>query len=184
MSLDQTLSARIYHIAKSSWILRPVAIFCATSLLFMMITAVVFTCSPVDCDADLWIRVRGSVITLGFPLFMTWLVTFLVQKLVKRERPFENGHGAPLIQMVWKEPSFPSAHAAIAFATASVGLWMYSDMFGPWLFIAAFAVAVSRVAVGVHYVSDVLFGALLGMSVGGVSLIGILWLLSMPSWAY
>lgn len=148
----------------------------------MMIAAVVFSCSSVDCDVNLWWRVRGSLFTIGFPLFMAWLVTFGLQKLVKRERPFENGHGAPLIQMVWKEPSFPSAHAAIAFATAAVSLYLFSDLFGPWLFVAAFVVALSRVAVGVHYVSDVVFGGILGFVVGSASWYGLMWLFFMTSW--
>lgn len=182
MSFDQTLSARIYHITKSSLILRPLAIFCATSLLFVMIAAVVFSCSPVDCDVDLWWRVRGSVFTIGFPLFMTWLVTFGLQKLVKRERPFENGHGAPLIQMVWKEPSFPSAHAAIAFATAAASFYVSAELFGPWLFVVAAVVAVSRVAVGVHYLSDVVFGAILGFVIGSASWYGLMGLFFMSPW--
>ncbi|MBI5793510.1 phosphatase PAP2 family protein [Candidatus Uhrbacteria bacterium] len=182
MSIDQPWSSRIYTFTKASWILRPIAIFCATSLVFMMMTAVVFSCSPVDCDADLWRRVYGSVITLGFPLFMTWLVTFAMQKLVKRQRPFEHGSREPLIKMVWEEPSFPSAHAAIAFATAAVAWWDFAEVFGPWLFVVAFVVAISRVAVGVHYFSDVIFGALIGFAVGSASWFGLMWLFFLSPW--
>lgn len=172
----------MHQMTKPSWLLRPVAIFCATSLLFIMMTALLFACSPVDCDVNLWERVWGSAITLGVPLFMTWLVTFGLQKLVKRERPFENGRGAPLIQMVWIEPSFPSAHAALAFATAAVGLFRYADVFGPWLFVAAALVALSRVAVGVHYLSDVVVGAMVGLVVGSTTWYGLMWLFFMSPW--
>ena len=182
MSLDQTLSARVYTITKSSWVFRPIAIFCSTSLVFMMITAVVFSCSPVDCDVDQCQRVQGTAVSLGFPLFMTWLVTFVLQKLVKRDRPFEHGSHEPLIKMVWKEPSFPSAHAAIAFATVAVRFVDSPELFGPWLFIAAVLVAMSRVAVGVHYVSDVVFGAILGFVVGSASWYGLMWLVFMFPW--
>ena len=84
--------------------------------------------------------------------------------------------------MVWVEPSFPSAHAAVAFATATVGSYLYFDVFGPWLFIAAMAVAVSRVAVGVHYFTDVFFGALIGLVIGSSSLFGLLWLIFLSPW--
>lgn len=148
----------------------------------MMIAAVVFSCSPVDCDVNLWWRVRGSVFTIGFPLFMTWLITFGLQKLVKRERPFEHGSNEPLIKMVWKEPSFPSAHAAIAFATAAASFYASAELFGPWLFVAAAIVAVSRVAVGVHYLSDAIFGAFLGFVIGSASWYGLMWIFFMSPW--
>ncbi|MBI2472999.1 phosphatase PAP2 family protein [Candidatus Uhrbacteria bacterium] len=176
MSFDQTLSRNIYRIAKDSWILRPLAIFCANTLLFIMITAIVFTCSALDCDADFWRRTQGHAFTLGLPLFITWLVTFFLQKTIKRARPFEQGRDEPLIKMVWIEPSFPSAHSAVAFATAVVGSYFYWELFGPWLFFVAIAVAISRVAVGVHYMSDVFFGALLGVMIGSSSLFALLWL--------
>jgi membrane-associated phospholipid phosphatase len=62
------------------------------------------------------------------------------------------------------DQSFPSAHTATAFALA-VGLaWLYPR--GRWLFATmAFLVACQRVEAGAHYVSDVLFGAALGLVV-------------------
>jgi len=182
MSIDQTLSKKIYHITKDSRILRPLAIFCATTLLFVMMTALVFSCSSVDCDVDFWRRIYGNAFFLGIPLFVTWLVTFILQKLVKRARPFERGTDEPLIKMVWLEPSFPSAHAAVAFATVVVGSYFYIDLFGPLLFLAAAAVALGRVAVGVHYFTDILFGAFVGFVIGSASLKGLLWLLFVSHW--
>jgi membrane-associated phospholipid phosphatase len=182
MNIDHKLSTRIYQVTKDSALLRPVAIFCATSLVFMMITAVIFSCSPVNCDADFLRRTQGNALALGVPLFLSWLLTFALQKLIKRERPFEQERMEPLIEMVWKEPSFPSAHTAIAFATAMVSWWTSPDLFGPWLFVAALAVALSRVAVGVHYLSDVVMGAMIGFVVGGAGWYGLMWLAFMSPW--
>src|SRR3989339_625285 len=182
MSVDQTLSTNLYRITKDSCILRPLAIFCATTLLFVMVTALVFSCSSAYCVGGFWTRIYGNTFFLGIPLFVTWFVTFVLQKLVKRARPFEQGRGEPLIKMVWIEPSFPSAHASVAFATAIVGFYFYADLFGPWLFLVATAVAVGRVAVGVHYFTDILFGAFVGLMIGSVSLKGLLWLLFVSHW--
>ncbi len=179
ISFDQTLSRNIYRIAKDSWILRPLAIFCANTLLFVMITAVVFTCASADCETDFLRRIQWNIVILGFPLFVTWLVTFVLQKLIKRARPFEQGRGEPLIKMVWIEPSFPSAHASVAFATAMISLSVYAEVFGYWLCLAAIAVAVSRVAVGVHYLTDVCFGALVGLGIASSSLFGLFIFLSL-----
>ena len=63
----------------------------------------------------------------------------------------------------WDPYSFPSGHAAIAFALATS--WTLSH---PRWYVAApgyvwaVSVALSRVWLGVHYPSDVVFGALLG----------------------
>lgn len=58
-------------------------------------------------------------------------------------------------------PSFPSGHAASAFAFAT-GVAMEEPMLAPPAYALAAGVAYSRVHTGVHYPSDVLAGALLG----------------------
>jgi len=61
--------------------------------------------------------------------------------------------------------SFPSGHAATAFAGAVslAYLWRRGT---PLFFVLAAAIAFSRVYVGVHYPGDVLAGASLGTAVG------------------
>jgi undecaprenyl-diphosphatase len=68
--------------------------------------------------------------------------------------------------------SFPSGHAATAFAGAVVlgYLWRRG---APYFLLLATAIAFSRVYVGVHYPADVIAGAALGAA---VSAAWILWL--------
>jgi undecaprenyl-diphosphatase len=61
--------------------------------------------------------------------------------------------------------SFPSGHAATAFAGA-VALTYLWRRWAPAFFVLAVAIAFSRVYVGVHYPGDVLAGAALGTLVG------------------
>jgi undecaprenyl-diphosphatase len=61
-------------------------------------------------------------------------------------------------------PSFPSEHAAAAFAAART-LSGSSPQLRPVVVPAAVAVAASRVRVGVHYPTDVIAGAALGLVV-------------------
>jgi undecaprenyl-diphosphatase len=65
----------------------------------------------------------------------------------------------------------PSGHALTAFAAATV-----LSAIAPWLRVPLFGlagtIALSRVYLGVHYLSDVLVGAALGIGVG----LGVLWL--------
>jgi undecaprenyl-diphosphatase len=61
--------------------------------------------------------------------------------------------------------SFPSGHAATAFAAAVAVALVYPRLGRPLLALAV-VIAVSRVYLGVHYVLDVAVGTLLGIAVG------------------
>ncbi len=64
-----------------------------------------------------------------------------------------------------KSSSFPSGHAASAFAFATaVGL--DEPLWLPVILPLALGVAVSRVRLGVHYPSDVVVGMAIGVSIG------------------
>lgn len=60
-------------------------------------------------------------------------------------------------------PSFPSGHSANAFAIAMT-LYFYNRKMGIAALALAVLVGLSRVFVGVHWPSDVLIGAVLGVS--------------------
>lgn len=64
--------------------------------------------------------------------------------------------------------SFPSGHAATSFAIATV-LALAFPALGPLFLAMAAAIGVSRVALGLHYVSDVVAGAALGALSGASS---------------
>jgi undecaprenyl-diphosphatase len=79
-----------------------------------------------------------------------------------RTRPFAAHPGAVhLLAARSGDPSFPSDHAAAAFAIA-LAVFAVSARAGAVFLLAATAIAVSRVALGLHYPSDVLAGALVG----------------------
>jgi undecaprenyl-diphosphatase len=61
--------------------------------------------------------------------------------------------------------SFPSGHAATAFAGAVILTYLWRRA-APLFFALAAAIAFSRVYVGVHYPGDVLAGAVVGAAVG------------------
>jgi membrane-associated phospholipid phosphatase len=60
--------------------------------------------------------------------------------------------------------SFPSGHATVSFACATV-LSFYAPRAAPAFYVLAAAIAWSRVYVGVHYPLDVLGGAALGLGI-------------------
>ena len=95
------------------------------------------------------------------------LVVLGVKLLIRRRRP-EGEWGA--IYRSTDPHSFPSGHAARAFLLAVLAVAWSSAVLAGILIVWAPLVALSRVAMGLHYLSDVVGGALLGLIAGGVAL--------------
>ncbi|MCH6163429.1 bifunctional phosphatase PAP2/diacylglycerol kinase family protein [Streptomyces marispadix] len=90
-------------------------------------------------------------------------VNTLGKRSVRRDRPLLDA--VPLIRQLNRQPvttSFPSGHAASAAAFVT-GVALESPRWGAAVAPIAAAVAFSRVYTGVHYPSDVLVGAALGV---------------------
>jgi membrane-associated phospholipid phosphatase len=96
-------------------------------------------------------------------------VSFVLLSLYRRwnnaKRPYEVLDIQPLIQKDTKGKSFPSRHVFSVFVIAMTFLWLK-----PWLgvvFLAAgVLLAACRVIGGVHWVKDVVVGALAGIVAG------------------
>lgn len=94
-------------------------------------------------------------------------VVLAIKFLVRRERPQGEWGG---IYRNTDPHSFPSGHAARSFLIAVIASALGPSWLGAILWIWAPLVALARVAMGVHYVSDVVAGAILGVI---VALIGL-----------
>ena len=99
------------------------------------------------------------------------VVDVLIKPVVDRPRPYEVVAEARLIDQRPTTASFPSGHAARAFAGALAASRVFPAGQIVWWPLAA-AVAISRVYVGAHWPSDVLAGALLGLAVAWFTLGG------------
>ncbi len=66
--------------------------------------------------------------------------------------------------------SFPSGHTMTAFSVALVVSYFYPSLEGP-LYFLAISIGVSRIVLGMHFLSDVLAGAVLGSAFGAASLV-------------
>jgi undecaprenyl-diphosphatase len=65
--------------------------------------------------------------------------------------------------------SFPSGHTMTAFSIALVVSYFYPPLEG-LLFFLAISIAVSRIVLGMHFLSDVLAGMVLGVALGCASI--------------
>jgi undecaprenyl-diphosphatase len=105
---------------------------------------------------------RRAVVAAGLSAGLALAVAQVVTRVVDRPRPFIGHPGAVhLFANHAGDPSFPSDHATAAFAIA-VALLLRSRLWGGVALAAATVLAVTRVAMGIHYPTDVLAGALLG----------------------
>ncbi|MCL6638804.1 MAG: phosphatase PAP2 family protein [Firmicutes bacterium] len=86
----------------------------------------------------------------------------LLKNVVQRPRPFMAIPGVDLLVVPPHSYSFPSGHAAAAFAVWLVVARKIPPLSLPVVVLAA-AIAFSRVYVGVHYPLDVLTGGVLGL---------------------
>jgi undecaprenyl-diphosphatase len=92
----------------------------------------------------------------------------VLERTLDRPRPFVALGFTPLVPHV-ADASFPSDHTMAGVALVSPLLWSASPRTGALLLIWALVVGVARVAVGLHYASDVFASALLGLVLGGLA---------------
>ena len=108
----------------------------------------------------------GLLGTLAVAAGMTGLFYYLGM----RERPAASALAPADLRLLLPSPglpSFPSGHAALAFAAAAyIGLRTKHTAILAMAVVLAMLVAFSRVYVGHHYPSDILAGAILGSTVG------------------
>lgn len=161
LELDARLTANL-RVAERPGILRSLAAFFAHS-------------------GDSWFWWGGLLLLwwLGEPFWKEWALTILVaiialalivlaiKFLVRRRRP-EGEWGA--FYRNTDPHSFPSGHAARAILIAVMVSGLGPGWLIPILWVWALLVALARVAMGVHYLSDILAGALIGLLAGGTGL--------------
>lgn len=127
--------------------------YIATHAAIWLILAFLMTCS---------IRYRKVGIAVIVAVAASYIIVDLIMKpIVDRPRPFEL-YDLPLIVDPPVTPSFPSGHTASSFAAAA-SIFYYNRRAGVPALLAASAVGISRIYLCVHWPTDVIAGALIGI---------------------
>ena len=109
---------------------------------------------------------RLWAIIFGAGVFVTATLVMIVKFTVRRGRP-EGDWGN--IYRRTDPHSFPSGHATRAFLLATMAVFLGPTWLAIILVIWAPLVSLARVAMGVHYISDVLVGGLFGIFMGWIT---------------
>ncbi len=162
LELDRAWTLRL-RIAERPGVLRALAIGFAhsgDSWFWGLALAIVLLAGPA---AWKW---RAAVLLAA--IFGLAVLVLAIKFSVRRQRPA--GEWGEIYRKT--DPhSFPSGHAARAAMLAVLGLGLGPAWFGGLLAAWAPLVVLARVAMGVHYLLDVLAGAALGLLAGGLALL-------------
>ncbi|MBP1919987.1 phosphatase PAP2 family protein [Youngiibacter multivorans] len=107
---------------------------------------------------------RKTAVLVAISFLITWISgEQILKNVIGRVRPFIE-YGLTVIIKRPESYSFPSGHAAMSFAVAGVFLFTGHRYRKTFLAFAVY-VSISRVYLNVHYLTDILGGVLLGLSV-------------------
>lgn len=107
-------------------------------------------------------KTPGVLLLAG--LTISYYAVYILKNFFARPRPFMAIPDVCLLGLAEKGFSFPSGHATTIFMAAAVLSGFFKKR---WLFFSfAVLVGFSRVYMGVHYPSDIIAGALLGLVIG------------------
>jgi undecaprenyl-diphosphatase len=166
MGLDSSIVLVLNALANSSPAAGALTVFIASWLPYLIV--VLFA-------AYLWRSHHFTGREKIIPLFWA-LVAALVARIVitspirfffPRDRPFLTLPIHPLFMD--HAPSFPSGHSSFFFAFSTV-VYAYDKRLGAICFVLTTLVCIGRVAAGVHYLSDILAGAVVGVLAGFIVL--------------
>jgi undecaprenyl-diphosphatase len=157
--LDARLSNRL-RVAEKPGLLRNISILLAhsgDSWFWFLGLALLFW-----LGGNFW-RQRSIILAGG--ILVTAALVMAIKFTVRRRRPEGEWGG---IYRKTDPHSFPSGHAARAILLAMLATGLGPAWFAIAMWIWAPLVVLARVSMGLHFLSDVLAGAALGLAMGGV----------------
>ena len=163
VNIDHSIFYFFYNLSgKSEWI-DALIVFCGEYLIYLVILFVFWHAYRMWTKGGLkallpYVEAAISV------LLARVVVAELIRLFYDRVRPFAAlslSHNL----LIDTAASFPSGHTIAMFALAT-SVYFYDRKFGWLLYVLGIIIGLGRIAGGIHYPSDVLGGAILGILVG------------------
>jgi undecaprenyl-diphosphatase len=156
--MDTLILNALHGLAGQSSRIDAVGIFLARYLAFIL-----------GAIAFIWWARHGRKLFTGFELLSSvflarGVITEGIRLVVERARPFVANNFEPLIPADPSEfyGSFPSGHATFFFALAAT-ISLYNRRLGNYFFVGATLMGIARIFVGMHWASDIIGGAIIGI---------------------
>jgi len=165
--MDLFLFQKINHLAGKWLCLDTLAIFFAKYFEYVLILCLLFFL--IRNLKKYWPMILQAFLAA---ILARFVIVEIIRYFLPKSRPFVENHVNLLIPYNQYESSFPSGHAAFYFAISMV-VFLYLKKVYPrpkfwWgagllFFVASFLIVICRVFVGIHWPSDILIGALIGV---------------------
>lgn len=157
--MDLTLFNWIHSLAGKSRLLDFLGIFLADYLgyLIALVAIILFL-----AESDLRKKFSYYTVLALSLIFSRGIVTEFFRFVYTSPRPFAALNFSPLVNGQ-NGNSFPSGHAAFFFAVAGA-VWLFNKKWGWRLLVATALMGLARIFAGAHWPSDILGGAIVGLS--------------------
>jgi undecaprenyl-diphosphatase len=155
--LDHSLSKKI-NFAEQPGLVRQIAVFLGhtgDSWFWAVALLLIWAFAPANYASWAWVTLLAVVLTAALVL--------AIKFTIRRQRP-EGDLGQ--IYRKTDPHSFPSGHATRAILLGVIALGLAPAWLGILLIVWGPLVGIARIAMGVHYISDVLAGWVLGLIIG------------------
>ena len=162
-SMNHEILLALYSLATSSALASGIVIFFAEWFPFLIVASIVlYKFLTTEKEGEI-LRV---LVRTAIPSLIVWVIVAFIKNIFPSPRPFADDLGiTPLISVADSFGAFPSAHAAI-FGSLAGTMFANHVRVGKWYLLGAIAIAIARVAAGVHWPGDVLAGILFGLLLG------------------
>jgi len=134
----------------------------ATGLMYLLAAIVLYLSLKRPAGRQMLFCALGSA-------FLALLAGKLLNQIVMGDRPFVLfPQDVRHIELIVRPDSFPSVHAVVAFGLAGGVLFGRYRLWGVIMLVVSLLIITARVAAGVHWPSDVVGGALIGLAMAAV----------------
>ena len=163
---DYFLFRAMNDLAGQSKILDWLVIFFADYSQYLLgAAALIFLFYPKKDRTKNWEMMELALISA---IIARFIIKPIIVLIWSRLRPFavlSDAHQLVSVSTFDNWQSFPSGHALFFFGASTI-IYAYNKELGIFFYGISFFMAISRVIAGVHWLSDIIFGAAIGMIIG------------------
>ncbi|MBI2514812.1 phosphatase PAP2 family protein [Candidatus Wolfebacteria bacterium] len=154
---DGSVFSFLFGLAHKNQLLDWLFVFLASYLIIFLVIVFLYFLFK---EKDWRHRFYFSSLSIISVILSRGILTTLIRFSYDRPRPFVVENIQPLIDHA-ATPSFPSGHIAFILPLA-LTIWLINRRAGWWFLIAALFIGLGRVAIGIHWPSDIFGGILIG----------------------